>query len=103
MKFLDFYDRVTKLHGLRNQNKKTVVLLAVGGWTDSTGDKYSKLVSNPKSRKNFVRTSIEFLKKHKFQGMHFDWAYPKCWQSDCNKGPDSDIENFAILLKVTHK
>lgn len=97
---LDFYDRITRLGSLRNQGKKTKVLLAVGGWTDSAGDKYSKMVSDEGKRKDFVKSSIEFLKRYRFSGLHLDWVYPKCWQSNCNKGPDSDMENFSKLLKV---
>ncbi|KAK6618323.1 hypothetical protein RUM44_002775 [Polyplax serrata] len=99
----NFYDRITRLGSLRNQGKKTKVLLAVGGWTDSAGDKYSKMVSDEGKRKDFVKSSIEFLKRYRFSGLHLDWVYPKCWQSNCNKGPDSDMENFSKLLKELNK
>lgn len=73
--------------------------MALGGWTDSSGDKYSRLVSSAVARRKFVAASVNFLKKHNFQGLSLEWNYPKCWQSDCKKGPESDKPNFTKLLK----
>lgn len=75
------------------------VILALGGWTDSTGDKYSRLVSNRVSRSKFISGAVSFLTSHGFKGLHIDWNYPKCWQSNCKKGPDSDKPNFTKLVK----
>lgn len=87
------YRRTTSL------SKDIPVLLAIGGWTDSSGDKYSRLVSDSSARRNFLRQLIPFLRKYGFQGIHFDWNYPRCWQSDCRKGPESDKPNFTRLIK----
>lgn len=56
------------------------VLLGLGGWNDSKGDKYSRLVNNPKARSTFVAHLSEFLRKFDFDGVDLDWEYPKCWQ-----------------------
>lgn len=74
------------------------VLLGIGGWTDSVGDKYSRLVKDPKARKNFIQKSIDFLRQHNFAGLHVDWNYPVCWQSDCRAGPASDKDNFGTFM-----
>lgn len=89
-----FYERVVayKRHGIK-------VSLALGGWNDSAGDKYSKLVNNPSARQQFVKHAVEFLEKYDFDGLDLDWEYPKCWQVDCSKGPDSDKEGFAALVR----
>lgn len=89
----DLYRRTTSL------SKDVPVLLAIGGWTDSTGDKYSRLVSDTAARRNFIRRLVPYLQKFGFQGIHFDWNYPRCWQSDCKKGPESDRINFTKLIK----
>lgn len=89
----DLYRRTTSI------SKNVPVLLAIGGWTDSTGDKYSKLVSSAAARRNFVRQMVPYLQQFGFQGVHFDWNYPRCWQSDCRKGPESDKPNFTRLIK----
>lgn len=92
----DLYNRVTSIPDAK-------VLLALGGWTDSSEDKYSRLVSDGASRRKFVASVISFLRRHNFQGLHLDWNYPKCWQSNCRKGPDSDKPNFTKLIQELRK
>lgn len=62
----ELYKRVTSLN--------VPVLLALGGWTDSTGDKYSRLVGSPAARRKFLSSTITFLQRYGFQGLHFDWV-----------------------------
>ena len=90
----DFYKKVTALkrYGIK-------VTVAIGGWNDSLGSKYSNLVNNPAARAKFVKHVVEFIEEHGFDGLDLDWEYPKCWQVDCSKGPDSDKENFALWVK----
>lgn len=94
--YAEFYEKVV---AHKNHKKGRKVLLALGGWNDSAGDKYSKLVSSPSSRAAFIEHAVEFLKKYDFDGLDLDWEYPKCWQVACNKGPDSDKANFAAWIK----
>lgn len=84
-----------------NLDPDVPVLISMGGWTDSTGDKYSKMVGSPSSRKNFISKAVQFLKQYGFAGLHFDWNYPVCWQSDCKKGPAKDKNNFATFIEVS--
>lgn len=91
--FIDLYSRATSITDVP-------VLLALGGWTDSSGDKYSRLVSDGSARRRFTLGVVAFLRKHGFKGLHIDWNYPVCWQSNCNKGPASDKQNFAKLVQV---
>jgi len=63
-----FYEKVT---ALKSQGKK--VTIAIGGWNDSEGDKYSRLVSNVAVRRNFVRHVVGFIKQHNFDGLDLDW------------------------------
>lgn len=81
-------------------NSDLKILLGVGGWTDSAGDKYSRLVSDGGKRRRFVSETVEYLQRHGFRGLHLDWDYPRCWQSDCSKGPASDKPNFTKLIQV---
>jgi len=73
------------------------VLIAIGGWSDSAGDKYSRMVNSASARANFVTTAVQFIQQHNFDGLDLDWEYPVCWQGDC-RGPASDKENFANLV-----
>lgn len=70
-----FYERVVayKKRGVK-------VSLALGGWNDSAGDKYSRLVNNPAARKRFVEHALQFVEKYGFDGLDLDWEYPVCWQ-----------------------
>lgn len=70
-----FYDRVVAY-----KNRGLKVTIALGGWNDSAGDKYSRLVNNPAARRRFVDHVIKFIEKHGFDGLDLDWEYPVCWQ-----------------------
>lgn len=46
---------------------------------------------------------MNFLQKFGFEGLSFEWLYPKCWQSQCSKGPVTDRPNFTKLLQELRK
>lgn len=73
--FSEFYEKVTayKAKGIK-------VLIAIGGWNDSAGDKYSRLVNSPSARRKFIENVISFIEANNFDGLDLDWEYPKCWQ-----------------------
>ena len=37
---------------------------------------FSNMVQSSTSRSEFIKTSIEFLKKNKFDGLDLEWEYP---------------------------
>ena len=74
------------------------VSVALGGWNDSEGDKYSRLVGSADSREKFVGAAVEFLRDWGLEGLSLDWEYPVCWQVDCRAGPAQDREGFTALL-----
>ena len=75
LKFLEFYERV-----VAHKKKGKKVLIALGGWNDSAGDKYSKFVNSPSARQRFISSIIQFIEKYGFDGLDLDWEYPVCWQ-----------------------
>lgn len=104
------------------------VLIAIGGWNDSLGDKYSRLANNPSARRRFIAHVCDFIETNNFDGLDLDWEYPKCWQVervvafvigghtnewvllrilcwqvDCTKGPASDKPAFAAFVKELHQ
>nr|QCI31492.1 chitinase [Grandidierella japonica] len=85
-----FYEKVTALKA-----RGVKVLIAIGGWNDSAGSKYSDLVNDPNKRKEFNKHALEFVENNNFDGLDLDWEYPKCWQVDCKKGPDTDKQAFT--------
>ncbi|XKL60517.1 hypothetical protein PGB90_007574 [Kerria lacca] len=88
-----FYEKVVSL---KKRNIK--ILLAIGGWNDSAGSKYSRLVNSKQARSKFITHVIQFLKKYDFEGLDVDWEYPKCWQVNCKLGPTSDKKAFADFI-----
>ena len=84
----------------KKANPNVKVLLALGGWTDSGSDKYSKLVSNSNAISNFAKKAVEKLTEHKFDGLSLEWQYPVCWQADCRRGKSSEKQGFVTLSKV---
>lgn len=71
----EFYEKVTALKA-----KGIKVLIAIGGWNDSAGDKYSRLVNSPSARRRFIEHVLNFIEANNFDGLDLDWEYPKCWQ-----------------------
>ena len=49
-------------------------MIAIGGWNEGS-DKYSRMASNPSSRKTFVDSVVKFLQKYDFDGLDVDWYY----------------------------
>ncbi|KAI1301456.1 Chitotriosidase-1 [Halotydeus destructor] len=88
--------------GLKEKNGRLKVLLAIGGWNDSEGDKYSRLVASPASRRKFIVHALHFVAKYGFDGIDLDWEYPSCWQAECDKGNAHDRENFAQFVTELH-
>lgn len=77
--------------------------MAIGGWNDSAGDKYARLVRNAQARDRFVRHAIDFIEKYGFDGLDLDWEYPVCWQVDCKKGTDDEKQGFtALVWELSH-
>lgn len=89
-----FYKRILthKRHGAR-------VLLAIGGWNDSNGDKYSRMILNADNRQRFVKSAVNFLENYGFDGLDIDWDYPVCWQVDCSRGSPEERDAFVHLLR----
>ena len=92
-----FYQRLVEV--VRRTNPSARVLLSLGGWSDSGGDKYSRLVNSRSSRARFVAESLKFLALHRFDGLVVEWHFPVCWQSDCARGPAEDRAGFSDLIQ----
>jgi chitinase len=91
-----------RLNALKQKNHDLKLVLSLGGGGEKDA-KYSHMISNPETRKTFIHNTIAYLHKYGFDGLDLDWEYPVCWGGNCNKGPKSDFENFAHLLKVSIK
>ncbi|KAH8400517.1 hypothetical protein KR222_002936, partial [Zaprionus bogoriensis] len=94
----NFYDRVVAY-----RKKGVKVTVAIGGWNDSAGDKYARLVRNAAARERFIRHVMEFIEKYGFDGLDLDWEYPVCWQVDCKKGTPDEKQGFTDLVRELSK
>lgn len=65
-----FYERVAAL-----KHKGVKVSLALGGWNDSLGNKYSRLVRDAAARARFVKHAVEFVEKYGFEGLGINFLY----------------------------
>ena len=91
--FAEYYQKLTNL-----KRRGVKVTLAIGGWNDSQGDKYSRLVNSPEARRRFIEHAVKFIEKHNFDGLDLDWEYPACWQTDCKKERYKDKPAFAAFV-----
>lgn len=87
-------DGFSRFIDLRKQYKDVKLLLAIGGWNEGS-IKYSDMSSDLESRKRFVDSAVEFVKKYNFDGFDVDWEYPAQ-----RGGEEEDVENFSALIKA---
>jgi len=83
-----------RFNELRKKNPHLTTMVALGGWTEGS-EKYSIMAKDPKLRANFVKSVVEFLKKHDFDGLDMDWEYPG------QRGGDIEVDkkDFTLLLR----
>ena len=52
------------------------------------------MAADPAARKYFAASALNFIKKHKFDGLDLDWEYP-----GKRGGSAEDKENFIRLIQ----
>lgn len=63
----NFYKKVTDF-----RQKGVKVSVAIGGWNDSQGSKYGRILTDATARKKFINSVVDFIKKYNFQGLDLD-------------------------------
>ena len=89
-----------KLNKLKKVNEHLKVLISVGGWGWSGG--FSDAVLTSTSRQIFANSAIDFMLRHKIDGIDLDWEYPGLNGNDNIHRPE-DKENFTEILKLLRK
>lgn len=84
------------LNSLKSRNQELKILVSIGGWTHSKG--FSDAVLTEEGRKKLTQSGVDYLIKHKLDGLDFDWEYPAL-QGDNNPVRPEDRENFVLMLK----
>ncbi|GGD51483.1 glycoside hydrolase family 18 protein [Lacimicrobium alkaliphilum] len=85
-----------QLHSLKERNPELRILSSIGGWTWS--DTFSDMAAEPASRQKFIRSAIEFVRRHQLDGLDIDWEYPGLVGAG-NTFRGEDGQNFTILLR----
>ncbi|KAL7648229.1 UNVERIFIED_CONTAM: hypothetical protein RMT77_000132 [Armadillidium vulgare] len=90
----EFYAKVTAYssYGIK-------VLISLGGWNDSAGDKYHRLATDPAARANFITNALAFVNQYGFGGIDLDWEYPVCPQNYCNDAYSGDKDGFSAWVQ----
>jgi chitinase len=84
------------LRQIRDKNPGLHLLISAGGWGWSGG--FSDMALTTESRAVFIRSALEFLKRHDLDGLDLDWEYPGLPGNNNPHRPE-DRENFTALLR----
>merc|ERR1719312_1397872 len=69
-------ENLRKLNDLKKINPKLKIVVAVGGWGHENVPRFSVMARHQKSRHIFIVSVIDFLKKHRLDGLNYNWLYP---------------------------
>jgi chitinase len=84
------------LTSLRKQNPSLTVLISVGGWLGSAD--FSDVALTSETRKRFVESTVDFLRRYNLDGLDVDWEYPGMPGAGNTFRPE-DKHNFTLLLQ----
>ena len=83
------------LSDLRTRRPHLSILISVGGWTWSGG--FSDMALTSESRRRFVDSAMEFVRRHNLDGVDIDWEYPGL-PGIGNPYRPEDKQNFTALM-----
>jgi GH18 family chitinase len=88
-------ENLKALTGLRTLHPHLKVLVSVGGWTWSKG--FSDAALTARSRRVFVASAVDFVRRHDLDGFDVDWEYPGL-PGDGNPHRPEDKQTFTALV-----
>ncbi len=88
------------LNALKQVNPELQLLVSVGGWTWSGN--FSDMALTMESRKAFIESAVQFIKRYNLDGLDIDWEFPGMI-GDNNRFRAEDKQNYTSLLKEAAK
>lgn len=82
--------------GLKKINPNLKVLISVGGSREEGSHRFSNLIMSATRRRDFIRSTIGFIKKYDFDGLDIHWMYPGAQELG---GRSSDKEFLGLFLE----
>jgi len=64
---------IVKLKKLKQDNPHIKIIISIGGWSLSWT--FSKIAADITLRKNFIKSSVNFIIQHDFDGIDIDWEF----------------------------
>ncbi|XP_053957941.1 chitinase-3-like protein 1 [Anastrepha ludens] len=97
--YLDLEDNggrgnIRKFNALKLQNPTLKTLAAVGGWNEGSKN-FSIVANDPARRQRFLRSVVQFIQRHGFDGLDLDWEYP----NQRHNLTFDDKTNYVTLLR----
>ncbi|CAF2912024.1 unnamed protein product [Rotaria sp. Silwood2] len=93
-------DNMQQFVALKQINSNLKVLISVGGWAFNdpgpTRTEFHNIISTDASRKRFITSVSNYLKKYQFDGIDIDYEYPA---ADDRGGSPEDTNNYVKLVK----
>jgi chitinase len=90
-----YAEAIASLVALKARNPRLKVLVSVGGWE---ADGFSDAALTPDSRARFAASAVDFVRRHRLDGIDLDWEYPGQGVAGI-KFRAEDKENFTLLLR----
>ncbi|KAM9364889.1 putative chitinase 10 [Pholidichthys leucotaenia] len=85
-------EQFVMLYKVKDFNPALKTLLSVGG-TVSGISPFIAMVAKPENRAIFIKSAINYLRTHNFDGLNLAWEYPAH-----NGSPKEDKEKFTLLV-----
>jgi chitinase len=82
-------------------NPRLRLVASVGGWTRSY--RFSDMAVHETPRRRFIDSTVDFLRRERFDGIDLDWEYPTSIGLPCEAGITcdraTDKANFVLLAR----
>ena len=86
--------RYSRFNDMKKQYSHVKTLLGVGGWNFGTA-KMTNMLKSAQNRREFIDSSIQYLRRNNFDGLDLDFEYPAARGS-----PPVDKQRYASLVRV---